>query len=538
MIVRSLVVLCVALLVALLPVVSDDAAAGTLIDLSLERVPAICGDVPEGQFGFCTAIADLDGNGFRELIVGAPGMPGTTGTDHTGGVFLFDRSAGDALQRLLLQGEARPDAQGVLGVSSDEIAVAFIGGTADRGRFGESLAVGDFDGDGIEDLAVGAPASDCAGAISCGSAAVFFGSVQRSLGRMAEIGPDVVVSGSLAGGRLGSAMASVDIDGDGSDELLIAAPGGETWAEDPGAIFVIRGSILRTAAASPDHGAAAEEMAEAIIVGQSRGDALGGIAAGDIDGDGRVDLVLGAYQADCGDPPLIDAGRVYFMPAMRVHENGATVLPAAGSGTVDGTAERGFLGRSMAVGDIDQDGVDDVLVSEYGSGAGSDRIEATGEVFILFGGLGAAGRSGAVGAPASLSDTSVPRFTARARCDMFGLPVLLSDIDGDGYADMLVASQFADGLDDDRESCGEVYVYRGSLKSVMAAKAGSAERAGITIVGERASDSIGGSLLVSDIFGGIAPELIIGAPDAAGRGIEAGEREGMLIVVPDLLLAR
>ena len=72
-------------------------------------------------------------------------------------------------------------------------------------------------------------------------------------------------------------------------------------------------------------------------------------------------------------------------------------------------------------------------------------------------------------------------------------------------------------LGSDRARCGEIYIYFGSFESVMAAKAGSAEHADVTIVGAHALDSIGGALLAVDLMGFGSLALVIGAPDATVR---------------------
>jgi hypothetical protein len=117
--------------------------------------------------------------------------------------------------------------------------------------------------------------------------------------------------------------------------------------------------------------------------------------------------------------------------------------------------------------------------------------------------------------------------------------VLLADLNGDGAADIITASQYGDGPDDDRSACGEVHIYWGSLRSVMNAKAGSTERADVTVVGANAGDTIGGALLTTGTGGGPSG-LLIGAPGAAVHG-EDGEtipRCGRLILVRQESLLR
>jgi hypothetical protein len=510
-------------------------ARSTALDLDSQRVAFIHGDSPDGQFGFSAATGDLDGDGDRELLVGAPGLAGSRAITHTGGVYIFDRSLAEALVRDVGAGSAGSATI----IAADRAAAALIPGLQDRGRFGESLAVGDFDGDGLQDLAVGAPSADRGGAIAAGQVAVFFGSVGRSPADISADGPDVLLAGPGAGARLGFALLSVDLDGDGAQELLASAPGGGSEdARGPGVVFVLPGSSLRGARdGGPSAGLSVDASAEAAVVGEQSGEALGALGAGDVDGDGTVDLVLGAYLHDGPDVSLVDAGRIYVISAQDLLDRPLTRLPTDGTVVFDGDVERGFLGRSLSVADVDQDGIDDILASVHGSSAGGDRVESTGEALMLFGAatLGAAREAW----------SEVPRFVARARWDMFGLPVLLADINGDGYSDAVISSQFADGPDGDRNACGEVYVFRGSLKSVMAAKAGSADRADIALVGGSELDAIGRSLLVADMFGRSAPELLIGAPDSPGAPSDTGDGpsrglpgRGMLVVIPDTLLAR
>jgi hypothetical protein len=207
-----------------------------------------------------------------------------------------------------------------------------------------------------------------------------------------------------------------------------------------------------------------------------------------------------------------------------------------GTPSISGLTERGFFGRSLSAGDIDFDGIDDLLVSAYASRAHRKKLEATGEVFVLFGNpYGDGNELGSAGVRAStLDDPTVPRFRGRSRSDLFGLPVLLADLNGDGSKDIVAASQYADGPDDERNACGEVYVYWGSVRSVVAAKAGSTELADVTIVGGSPEDLIGGSLLVVEISEGEPPALLIGAPNAPGVAEDGApiQRRGKLILLP------
>jgi len=498
--------------------------AGAVIDLASEDAPSILGTHAEEQFGYCTAVGDLDGDGSAELVVGAPGLADSTGTAHTGAVYVFRLSVLDTLSAE---------------IHAAAIAEWTVVGCSTRGRFGSAVAMADLDGDGFDDLAIGAPVAGDESGIARGEVSVYFGGPGGSWSNGPNAAPDVVLTGSLPGARLGFSMLARDVDDDGPAELLLSEPGGGgTKGARPGVVYVVRGEALRSLRGA----ATVSDLAAASVTGESTGDVLAGLAVADTDGDGALELVLGAPQADGPGTSLPDAGKLYVVPVHEVLEGQPASLSLTGTSGLSGLTERGFFGRSLSTGDIDFDGIDDVLAAAYASKAHRKKLEATGEVFVLFGNR--AGESdeleGAAVWATTLDDPAVPRFHGRSRSDLFGIPVLLADLNGDGSVDIIAASQYAGGPDDERDACGEVYVYWASVRSVIAAKAGSTELADVTIIGESPEDSIGGSLLVVGISDGGPPALLIGAPNAPGDGEDGAtiQRRGKLILLPGEFLLR
>ena len=496
------------------------AHAGTLIDLASEIAPVIHGTSAEDQFGYCIGEGDLDGDGLSELVVGAPGIADSSGQQHAGAVFVFRFSDLDTLSSV---------------APATDLARWTLHGNHDQGRFGSALAVADLDADGFDDLAVGAPAAGDEGGIARGSVLVYFGGATDSTHLGPGAAPDAILTGAFPGARLGTSMLARDINGDGTAELVVSAPGGGgTAGARPGAAYVIEGTRLRSLRET----VTASGVASATIIGENAGDELTGLAVADTDGDGGLELILGAGQAEGDGASGTDAGRLYVVAAGDVMGR-TSPLTLSGTRALPGVTERGFFGRSVSASDIDYDGVDDLLVSAYASKAGGDRLEATGEAFVLFGGVDGLGAGGVAGTPA-LESPAVPRFHGASVSDLFGLPVLLADVTGDGAADIVTASTFADGPDDERNACGEVYVYRGSLRSVMAAKAGSAELADVTVAGASPEDAIGGALFLARFSESEPATLLIGAPDAPAVGPdgETSERAGKLILLSTGLLRR
>ena len=159
---------------------------------------------------------------------------------------------------------------------------------------------GDIDGDGLDDLLIGAPENSAGGA-SAGAAYVVYAEVTGTVSLSAA---DVKIIGDTSGDNLSYVVNLVgDADSDGRDDLLLAAPFNDVGGADAGAVYLVT---------QPTSGRAAA-VAEAMIVGGAAGDALTDTAMdmGDVDGDGTLDLLVSSYQHDNGS--ATDAGAVHLI---------------------------------------------------------------------------------------------------------------------------------------------------------------------------------------------------------------------------------
>lgn len=275
-------------------------------------------------------------------------------------------------------------------------------GTPEPGdHFGRAVAVGDFNGDGRADLAVGAP-GEGAGSLFARAGAVLVFRGFRSGDTWEDPGGtthhrvdfmpwqvlrrhDLGTLGAQAGDHLGHALASGDFNGDGYDDLAMGAPGANSpVGTSTGRVFIGWGSASGLTAfddISPSD-------AGILPTGQ---DELGwALATGDLDGDGRDDLAIGAPGRSHGDG--IEAGHVRLMLGSDsglvawtgVHQAmpHAAVTPAgSGTGGVLGTHEAGdAFGASLAIGDLDDDGRDDLVVGAPGDREGGP---ASGAVYVF-----------------------------------------------------------------------------------------------------------------------------------------------------------
>ncbi len=279
-----------------------------------------------GEFGRAVAgVPDVDGDGFGDLLVGALGENEIGPFDRTDGrAYLFSGATRALLAEL---------------VSPNDDEASFFGGAV--------AGVPDVDGDGRGDLLVGATGDSPDGdPDSAGRAYLFSGATGVLVYELASQDPQEF-------GRFGAAVAGVpDADGDGFSDLLVGAP-----AETPEGSPSFAGRVYLFSSAS---GVLLETLTSPSP--EFRGSFGSGVAGvPDVDGDGRGDLLIGAEGQDPGFSPT-SAGRAYLFSGA----SGALLCTLASPDEY----RLGSFGTGVAgVGDTDGDGRGDLLVGAPGEGA-------------------------------------------------------------------------------------------------------------------------------------------------------------------------
>lgn len=388
-------------------------AAGLITTVA--STPDDC-DQADAQFG-CTinSAGDVNGDGFSDIVIGA---------------FLYDDAGTDEGQAYVYYGSAT-------GLASTPDRILSDANMGDA-QFGFSVAsAGDVNGDGYSDVIVGANEFDDGVNANEGIAFIYYGSSSGLSATYNSIADDANQANANFGGRVACAG---DVNGDGFADVIIGAYTYDDNLADEGVAFVYYGGNTGLSA-SPDC-----MLDDSNLSGASFGYSVA--SAGDVNGDGFSDVIIGAYTYNyMGN---IDYGLAY------VYHGAAGGLSASPVNTPDDANQaQAQFGVSVAcAGDVNADGFSDVIVGAwlFDDGASTDE----GRAFVYHGSA-----SGLSATPNSILDDA-----DQAGC-FFGETVApAGDVNGDGYGDVIIGADNYDDAGNNNE--GRAFVYHGSAGGLSA----------------------------------------------------------------------
>jgi hypothetical protein len=456
------------------------------------------------HFGYSVSTAgDVNGDGFADVIVGAIGFD--NGQTDEGGAFVFHGSVaglgnlpawiGEANQASAWYGGSVSTAGDMNGDGYSDVLVganSYDNGQVDEGRvfayfgsatglgltpgwttesdqagagWGSSVATaGDVNGDGYGDAAIGSYTYD-AGQTNEGRVSVY-------LGGPSGIGSAQSVESDQGGALFGLSVATAgDVNGDGYSDLIVGCYQFDNGQTDEGRAFLFVGS------------ATGLDILPGWTAESDQADAFMGFAAktaGDVNGDGYSDVIVGAPLFDNGQT---NEGRAFVYLGSAV---GLAILPAWIAES--NQADAGFGIAAGTAGDVNGDGYSDVIVGAHGYDNGESN---EGRAFVY------------LGSPSGLA--TVPAWTAESNQvdTFFGNPLATAgDVNGDGFSDVIVGAQTYDNGHADE---GAAFLYLGSVAGLGTTPAWRVE-------GEQSSALMGSAVATAgDVNGDGFSDVVVGA---------------------------
>ena len=343
------------------------------IDLSTppQNVVRIYGIAPGDQLGFTTFAADVNGDGFKDAIIGAPSASPLRRNASGEVIVLFGSkdlsSAGDIYLR-----------------ESPQSVLRIIGGK-EGDWFGVRAVGGDVNGDGFDDVIIGSWFSDARGDNS-GAMYIVFGSAGMTPSRLLDVASMntgvFTIAGENAGDLFGFCISPVNIDNDGFTDILVSGHRYDYGSRnEPGASYVIRGSSGLAALKSIDLRENNQNVIR--IIGENSGDLLARGLGADLSGDGIPELVITAADADPLGRDL--GGKIFILPGplTGLGKQIDLAAPPPGMTSIIGGLAGDHLGMFVAAGDLNHDGRPDLIIGAH-TASPLSRNQA-GRVYLVSG---------------------------------------------------------------------------------------------------------------------------------------------------------
>lgn len=452
-------------LALLLPICSQAAT------VSLSHFASYTGTGNHSEAGYAViAAGDIDADGFDDLLIGAPGA------DSGGEVYL-------------IYGQTTPFSSSSL---SEAITFSPVNSSDSSGA---SVAVLDMNGDGFDDLVFGAPGNDT---INGNNGAVFILYGQTARYTSTSLSSGIGLYGHEMNGHASFSLANAgDLNRDGFEDLLVGAYAEDANGPDAGAVYIVYGQSSQFT-----NGTSLTTFTT--LTGESASDNLGTAVAGagDVNGDGYDDLLIGAHHNDLGGS---EAGAAYLVLGRSTQLSSGSISSSMATRWI-GTSAGSMLGASLSGnGDVNGDGFDDIIIgSQFSDDAGTDA----GAAYLQYG--------SATTPTSGLISTTSANFSSAAGNEVGSMVGIAGDINHDGYADLLISAADIDGA-----NTATAFVVFGSTTNYSGANSLS-DDAIVMFSDITVGDDTGSRISFGDLNGDGFQDLVLGAPNNDAAGTDAG----------------
>ncbi|HWQ34058.1 MAG TPA: Ig-like domain-containing protein [Blastocatellia bacterium] len=444
-----------------------------------------------GDFtGASVATGDLNGDGIPDLVIGAPFANGS-GIDNGRVYVIFGKLS-----------------NGLLDLQKQSPDVTLIGQNAND-HLGVSVAIGDLNGDGLNDLIVGAPGADALDALGrpkadCGKAYAVFGKLTAGTSTIDKVA-GLTIIGNNGNDQLGSGVAVGRVtQKSGPADLIVGAPlydapGAAAPLTDAGRVYLFAGGAGLTGTID-----VATNPATFTITGQIPFGQIGSqLATGDVNGDGLAEIAIGE--------PLFDSqsqrGALYMVYGAATLSGNRSFGGSSSDLSVIGRDPGDRLGTAVAIGDVNGDGRGDLIIGAPGSDGFGNSNFAAGEVNVLLGSDRLVGTLDLAKDPVDLVIYGAPNNGDGALG--LGSSIAIGDFTGDGIADLMIGSPGAGP----RFECGAIYLIPGAKSVSVSLIDLSKTNAPLTIFGADNGDRIGESgMVIGELNASSPADLVIGIP--------------------------
>ena len=389
----------------------------------------IAGQATNNYFGYSLAAGDWNADGKTDLAVGAYGYSTNTGRAY---IFYNDGSI----------------------PTTAATADVIITGETTNNYFGSAMATGDFNADGRTDLAVGAYGYST----NTGRAYIFYNDGSTTTTAATA---DVAITGETTSNYFSASITAGDFNADGKTDLAVGAYGYSTNTGRAYVFYSQNGQVNTNKS----------------IAGGATGNKFGStLAAGDINADGRTDLLVSAPNYST------DTGRIYAF-----YNDGSYSADTTGADvTITGEGTNQLFGGALVTGDWNADGKADIAVGAIGASGNQGRT------YVFW-------NDGSYPSAAASADAIITGITGN---DNLGIDLISGDLNADGKTDLVVGtSQYYSG-----SGAGFVYIFYGGSMITE-----SASGADVTITGEASLNRFGHALGAGDLNADGKTDLIVGA---------------------------